>query len=83
MALNHIQSHPINNNKFPYLNETISVIQKIIQKFPVKKITMGTGFGAPGVVEIATVSFAAVCAAFLSAGVCPENCLVGENSPNL
>ena len=24
-----------------------------------------------------------ICAAFLSAGVCPENCRVGENSPNL
>ena len=51
MDINHIQSHTINKNKnFPYLNESISVIQQIIQKFSVKKITMGTGFGAPGVV---------------------------------
>ena len=30
-----------------------------------------------------TAASAASAAAFLSAGVCPENCLVGENSPSL
>ena len=51
MDINHIQSHTINKNKnFPYLNESITIIQQIIQKFSVKKITMGTGFGAPGLV---------------------------------
>ena len=35
------------------------------------------------VVEAAEVPCAADWAAFLSAGVWPENCLVGENSPNL
>ena len=37
-------------------------------------------FGAP---EPAVPSVEASWAAFLSAGVWPENCLVGENSPNL
>ena len=51
MNTQHIHLHSINKtNKFPYLKESISVIQKIIEKFPNNKITMGTGFGAPGVV---------------------------------
>ena len=51
MEINNMQNNTLNeNNKFPYLHESISVIQKTIQQFQVEKIVMGTGFGAPGIV---------------------------------
>jgi len=51
MDINNIQNNTISeNNKFPYLYESISVIQKITEQFQVDRIVMGTGFGAPGIV---------------------------------
>ena len=53
MDINNIQNNTINeNNNFPYLYESVSVIQKITQQFQIEKIIMGTGFGAPGIVLI-------------------------------
>ena len=57
MNLNYMQSSAIKKkNNFPYLYESISVIQKITEKIPIEKITMGTGFGAPGVVLLDILS---------------------------
>ena len=51
MDVNHIQNNTISeNNKFPYLYESIAVIQKILEQFQTDRIVMGTGFGAPGIV---------------------------------
>ena len=53
MDVSNIQNNTISeNNNFPYLYESVSVIQKITQQFQIEKIIMGTGFGAPGIVLI-------------------------------
>ena len=68
-------------NKTKSEKTTGSIISR--RQFTAGVAAVGAAPPPPGAGFVVLAPLKASWAAFLSAGVCPENCLVGENSPNL